>query len=46
MLVWVPDGLWGCLVGGGFTWELNDWDDMWNWVGKRVSWETLDVISG
>ena len=29
------------LVSGALAWEYNAWDDMWNVVGKRVSWESL-----
>jgi len=30
------------LVGGALAWDDNAWDDMWNIVDKRISWETLD----
>ena len=31
----------GWLVGGALAWDYDAWDNMWNVVGKRVSWETL-----
>jgi len=29
------------LVGRTLAWDYKAWDDMWNVVGKIVSWETL-----
>ena len=29
------------LVGWTLAWDYNVWDDMWNVLHKRVSWETI-----
>jgi len=31
----------GQLVGGALAWDYDAWDNMWNVIAKRVSWETL-----
>jgi len=35
---WNKNGVVGC---GALAWDYDAWDNMWNVVGKGVSWETF-----
>jgi len=33
-----------CLVGGGLTWDLNDWDGMWKLLVKEFQGKLLVMV--